>query len=227
MKLLERSEYLEHLRSAFGQVVLGSGFNVFIAGEAGIGKTALVREFLAELESPYLLLEGYCDSLYAARPLGPLFDIAPQMGELFVQLLKENPNRTQIFPAALEGIDNQSKPVILLIEDIHWADGATMDFVRFLSRRVRQVQCLFILTLRDNELPHAHPYTRLLGDLPPTDYQKLVLTPLSRKTVATLADAAGRSGDEVYHLTAGVPYYVSEVLASYHRGVPETVRDSI
>ncbi len=227
MKLLERSEHMDQLRSAFQEVIAGRGRSVFIAGEAGIGKTALVRQFISEIDTPYLLLEGYSDSLFAARPLGPLFDIAPLLGDDFVRLLKENPSRNLIFPAALEALNSQGAPVILFFEDIHWADEATLDFIRFLARRIKQIQCLFILTLRDTELPSGHPYRMILGELPPTDYQKIILPPLTPGTVQTLAEEAGREGSEVYQLTGGIPYFVREILASYHLGIPETVRDSI
>ena len=227
MQLLERTECLEVLKRAFHQTRAGRGQNVFVVGEAGIGKTAVVRQFLSDLDSPYLLMEGYCDSLFAARPLGPLFDIAPLLGEQFVQLLRENPNRVMIFPALLEALGDQTRPVILWFEDIHWADEATLDLIRFLARRIHQTQCLFILSLRDTELPGTHPYRQLLGELNPEDVFKIMLSPLSRETVNALADSAGRNGEEVYHLTAGVPYYVREILSSYHLNIPETVRDSI
>jgi DNA-binding CsgD family transcriptional regulator len=227
MELLERSESLEKLKSAFEQAILGRGQTIFISGEAGIGKTALVRTFLRQHKDRYILLEGFCDHLFAARPLGPLFDIAPRLGDHFAEILKSNAGRDQIFPAALDALESQTKPVILFFEDIQWADEATLDFIRFLARRISQLPCLFIMTLRDTEIQSNYAYRVILGELPPTDYVKLQLQPLSKTTVDAMSQHAGKNGEEIYRLTAGIPYYVSEVLASYHNKIPETVRDSI
>ena len=227
MELLERSDSLEKLKSAFEQAIMGKGQTVFISGEAGIGKTALVRAFLKQQKDRYILLEGFCDNLFAARPLGPLFDIAPKLGNHFEDILKANVGRDQIFPAVLDVLESQAKPVILLFEDIQWADEATLDFIRYLARRISQLPCLFIMTLRDTEIQDNYSYRVILGELPPTDYTKLQLQPLSKSTVDSMATHAGKNGEEIYKLTAGIPYYVSEVLANYHNKIPETVRDSI
>lgn len=227
MELLERNEQIKALSEAFRRVQEGVGKTIFIEGEAGIGKTALVRTFLEELQSPHLLLEGFCDSLYAARPLGPIFDIAADLDGDFRNLLRENASKNDIFSTAYELLGNQTMPVILLFEDIHWADAASLDFIRFLSRRIRRIPCMFILTLRENELQESHPYRHLLGDLPPTHIHKIILKPFSIETVASLAEVQGRSGEEVFSLTGGIPYYVTEVLSSYHKGIPENVKDSI
>jgi DNA-binding CsgD family transcriptional regulator len=227
MVLLERSDSLEKLKSAFEQAIMGRGQTIFISGEAGIGKTALVRAFLRQHKDRYILMEGFCDSLFAARPLGPLFDIAPRLGKDFTEILKANGGRDLIFPAAHDALESQTRPVILFFEDIQWADEATLDFIRYLARRISQLQCLFIMTLRDTEIHNKHPYRMILGELPHTDYMKLQLLPLSKETVGAMAEHAGRDGDEIFRLTAGIPYYVSEVLANYHNKIPETVRDSI
>jgi len=227
MELLERSESLDKLKSAFEQAILGRGQTVFISGEAGIGKTALVRTFLRQHKDRYILMEGFCDHLYAARPLGPLFDIAPRLGNDFAEVLKSNAGRDQIFPATMDALESQAKPVILLFEDIQWADEATLDFIRYLARRISQLSCVFIMTLRDTEIQDNYGYRIILGELPPTDYMKIQLQPLSKSTVDAMAQHAGKNGEEIYRLTGGIPYYVSEVLATYHNKIPETVRDSI
>jgi len=227
MELLERSDSLDKLKTAFESVIRGKGQTVFISGEAGIGKTALVRSFVKEQQGRHIFLEGYCDSLFAARPLGPLFDISSRLGSPLIELLKSNTGRDQIFPAAFEALESMIRPVILFFEDIQWADDATLDFIRFLARRISQIQCLFIVTIRDTEIPPSHPYRMILGELPPTDYLKLPLQPLSKESVLDMAKREGRDGEEIFRLTAGIPYYVSEVLATYHNKIPETVRDSI
>ena len=88
MELLEREKYLNDLTEYYHQIESGRGRSIFLMGEAGIGKTSLVNHFLKKVETKSLIYAGACDSLFTPRPLGPLFDIAEQFDEDFIDLLR-------------------------------------------------------------------------------------------------------------------------------------------
>jgi len=228
MELLERSSYLNNLSDYYREVEKGCGHTVFLTGEAGVGKTSLVNHFIRRIGGKAITYTGACDSLFTPRPLGPLFDIAGQMDTELAALLKNEKDRSHIFAALLERLSFSAKPVILVFEDIHWADEATIDLIKFLARRIAHYRCLFLLTYRDDEIPARHPLKTIFGELPAGHFSKTGIERLSREAVNDLALAKGYvSGDEVYSLTSGNPFYVTEILASYSPGIPERVKDSI
>jgi DNA-binding CsgD family transcriptional regulator len=114
-----------------------------------------------------------------------------------------------------------------VIEDIHWADEATLDLVKFLARRIHRMPALLILTYRDDEIDSDHPLRLVLGDLPARDVVRLQLPPLSEDVVTALAKQAGRATEQLYATTGGNPFYVTEVLASHAPGIPVTIRDAV
>src|SRR6185503_3338033 len=116
---------------------------------------------------------------------------------------------------------------LIVFEDIHWADEATLDFIKFLARRINRLHCLFILTYRDDEIHSHHPLRNVLGQLPPDSFTRLQLTPLSKQAVEKMAGEKGYNGEDVYSISGGNPFYVNEILASYSQGVPDNVKDSI
>ena len=227
MKLLERDSSLDQLRAIYRELDDGRGHSIFITGEAGIGKTALVNTFLQEVGHRNPVLLGMCDSLFTPRPLGPLYDISLQLGEDFRALLGSEPDKSIIFTHFIQQLNQLNGPAILVFEDIHWADAATLDLIKFLGRRINRLPCMFVLTCRDRELNREMPLPVLIADLPPDHYTRLSLEPLSEKAVDRLAQQAGYSGQEVYQLTRGNPFFVREILADYSLGIPETVKDSV
>lgn len=228
MELLERSRYLDDLAGHYRGVEEGNGHTIFLMGEAGIGKTSLVNHFLKEVESSAVIYSGSCDSLFTPRPLGPLFDIAGQLGGDFLDFLRIEKDRSQIFSALVQRLSSSLKPVVLVFEDIHWADEATVDLVKFLARRIYHHRCLFLLTFRDGEIHTGHPLSSIFGELPSGHFSKVLIDRFSRDTVDHLCAKKGyTTGRKVYDLTGGNPFYVSEILASYSLGIPERVKDSI
>jgi DNA-binding CsgD family transcriptional regulator len=228
MELLERDKYFDDLADYYQLVSDGIGHTVFLTGEAGIGKTSLVNQFAKKIGHEAIILSGACDSLFTPRPLGPLFDIARQIGQNFNNLLKIEKDRSVIFAALVEYLSSAQNPVVLLFEDIHWADEATLDLIKFLARRIHRYKCLFLLTYRDNELGAGHPLCKIFGELPPPHFSKISIAQFSKETVARLALQRGYgSGDQLYNLTGGNPFYVMEVLGSKTSTIPERVKDSI
>jgi predicted ATPase len=191
MELVEREQFLEELAAAFTEVTAGKGQFVLVSGEAGIGKTSLVERFAETHQEQARLLWGACDALFTPRPLGPLYDIAPKAQSNLLTLLEDEAPRASILAAVLEEMDGRT-PSIFVIEDIHWADEATLDLLKFLGRRVNRVKSMLVATYRDDEVGADHPLILVLGNLPHRSISRLRLPPLSEAGVNTLAARAGR-----------------------------------
>ena len=227
MELLERASQLQALNAALSQVKAreGQGCVALVYGEAGIGKTALVEHFLNEHKTKWRILQGACDSLFTPRPLGPLYDIALQVQGKLISLLDSESPRTAIFSACLNELQQQA--TILVIEDIHWADEATLDLLKYLGRRIRQTVSLMILTYRDDEVGADHPLRILLGDLATSHaLHRVPVSPLSKGAVHELAKNKQVDSIKLHRLTNGNPFFVTEILA-VESGIPETVRDAV
>ena len=227
--LLERERELAALDALLGEIAAGQGRIALVTGEAGIGKTALVERFLAQAREqrhpPARILWGACEALFTPRPLGPLYDIAQQAPTPLRALLEGDANRSTLFSAVLDELIQA--PTILVIEDIHWADEATLDLLKYLARRIHRTATLLILTYRDDEVSRDHPLRLVLGDLPTRDVTRVRLLPLSEAAVATLAKQAGRSTGQLYAVTGGNPFFLTEVLASDAPGTPTSVSEAV
>ncbi|MEO6000997.1 MAG: AAA family ATPase [Chitinophagaceae bacterium] len=227
MELIERAGFLAVLRSKFEDIADGEGHCILLSGESGIGKTSLVRAFCKEKKNDCKIYQGTCDALFTPRPLAPLFDIALQIRSDLWHDSGDITDRTLFFTSFFHELSIQKEPILIVFEDIHWADEATMDFIKFLARRITQLRCFFILTYRDNEIHSGHPLRNVLGQLPPDSFTRLQLAPLSRHAVEMMAEEKGYSGENVYSISGGNPFYVNEILASYSLGVPDNIKDSI
>src|SRR5580692_580055 len=199
----------------------GEGHCIMLSGEAGIGKTALVREFCQEHRHHAKVYIGTCDALFTPRPLAPVYDVIWQIWEDFPD------DRSTLFTDFFHRFDHLPGPSLLVFEDIHWADEATIDFIKFLARRITRLRCLFILTWRDEEVHTGHPLRQLLGQLPPHLFTRIQLPPLSEAAVGNLAKTRGYRGEDVYGISGGNPFYVNEILASYSPGIPDNIKDTI
>jgi len=227
MELIERDDFLVLLNNGFRKAALGEGHCFFISGEAGMGKTSLVKAFLKQVENKSIEYTGACDSLFTPRPLAPLYDLALQIKQDWTDKIHSIVSRTELFARFVQRLTHQDKPVILVFEDIHWADEATLDFIKFFARRIGRAKCLFILTFRDDEISEQHPLRNVLGGLAPDTFSRIQLTPLSLEAVHKLADEKGYDAENVYGITGGNPFYVNEILETYSPGVPDNIKDSI
>src|SRR5580765_2194927 len=165
MELLEREQFFDELEAILGDVAGGNGRFVIVTGEAGIGKTSLVERFAEANKQNARVLWGGCDALFTPRPLGPLYDIAQQLRGNLITLLKDEAPRAAIFSAAFDELQNHTA-TLLVIEDVHWADEATLDLLKFLGRRINKLNSLLVITYRDDEVRAEHPLRLVLGDLP-------------------------------------------------------------
>jgi DNA-binding CsgD family transcriptional regulator/tetratricopeptide (TPR) repeat protein len=225
MELVDREQPLQELSQAWDQAA-GGGCLVLLCGEAGIGKTALVEAFISQRREIIRVLWGACDALFTPRPLGPLHDIAAQTGGDLQALLPEEAGAPALFAACLKEL--QTQRAIVVIEDIHWADEATLDLLKYLGRRIQRSGSLLVVTYRDDELSPQHLLRLLLGDLATAPgVRRLRLAPLSLEGVRRLAGTSAVNIESLHRLTAGNPFYVTEVLAAGKEGVPTTVRDAV
>ncbi|MCY1141921.1 AAA family ATPase [Actinoplanes sp. Pm04-4] len=225
--LLERSAELAALRGLLAGSAAGGRVAV-ISGEAGAGKSTLASAF-AEAAGPHVqMLWGACDPLLTPRALGPLHDIARRLGGRLRERIGDGP-RGEVFDLLLEALDRPpqaARPVVVL-EDLHWADEATLDMVAFLGRRLALCRALLLITYREDEVGPDHRLRTVLAGLPPGLVRRVGLPPLSAEAVAELARQAGRTAPDVHAVTGGNPLLVTEVLAAPAEGVPPTVRDLV
>lgn len=149
MKLIERAGFLDILQTKFEKIADSEGHCILLCGEAGMGKTSLVKTFCSEQKNNCRIYQGICDSLFTPRPLAPLYDIALQLGIDRLQNDGDISDRATFFIRLFHELSEQKETTLIVFEDIHWADEATLDFIKFMARRIARIHCLFILTYRD------------------------------------------------------------------------------
>jgi DNA-binding CsgD family transcriptional regulator/tetratricopeptide (TPR) repeat protein len=225
MDLLERTSFLRTLAEYAGEARQGSGRMVLVSGESGIGKTALLEEFQRQLPGSRWLW-GACDGLLTRRPLGPLFDIGSQLDGELAELCRKESARDRLFTAFLAEIG--SPGTVAVIEDVHWADEATIDLLSFVGRRLGRVPGLLLVTYRDDELGDDHLLRLVLGDLATQRAtRRMRMPPLSVEAVRALVGQRDVDAAELHRVTNGNPFYVTEILAAGWPSVPPTVRDAV
>jgi DNA-binding CsgD family transcriptional regulator/tetratricopeptide (TPR) repeat protein len=192
-----------------------------------VGKTALVRRFAESVGEADDVLWGDCDALAAPRPLGPLLDVAQMVGGQFAELAAAGALPHDVALALMRELSD-GKPTVLVLEDVQWADGATLDVLRLVGRRMEQLPALLVASYRDTELGPFHPLRLVLGELASGRASaRLRLQPLSASAVARLAEPYGTDADELYARTGGNPFFVTEALAAGDERIPPTVRDAV
>lgn len=233
-RLLERQAVLAELGAQSRHVARSGGRVVLLRGEAGVGKTAVIARFVSELNGSMRPLQGWCDPLGTPRPLGPLIDALVGLDTAAAAALSAAMDAADITALyeRLLGVLRAGQPWVWVIEDAHWADGATLDMLRFLARRIGAVPLLLLVSYRDDEVGPQHPLTLALGDVAScAAVSRIGLNPLSREAVAILAAGSGVNADQLYELTSGNPFCVTEVLAASpdvlsRGGLPRSVSEA-
>jgi DNA-binding CsgD family transcriptional regulator/tetratricopeptide (TPR) repeat protein len=230
MALLEREEPLASVAACADEALRGQGRLVLVAGEAGVGKSALVERFTTGLTGTRCYL-GACDGLFTPRPLGAFLDIASQIGGELAKLagrFDASAEREELFGLLLGEFAKPHRLSAFVVEDIHWADEATLDLLRFLARRIGSLPVLLIATYRDDELAASYPLRMALGDLAVQRCTRRVdLAPLSAVAVAALSADSGLDAAELYQVTGGNPFYVTETLRTGLDQVPRSAVDAV
>jgi DNA-binding CsgD family transcriptional regulator/tetratricopeptide (TPR) repeat protein len=225
--LFERDRELSILTELLADVQRErEGRLVLIGGEAGVGKTALLRHFCERPLGSARILWGACDALFTPRPLGPLLDVADTTGGELEALVESGARPHEVLGALAREL-KASAPTVLVIEDAHWADEATLDVLMLLVRRIEAVPVYVLVSYRDDELGREHPLRLVLGEFATSAaVSRLKIHPLSETAVAELAKPAGVDAGELYRKTAGNPFFVTEALAA-GREIPETVMHAV
>ena len=224
MRLLERESALADLNVALAAARRGQGRVALVSGGAGLGKTSLVRAFLADLDAGVAVREGACDDLLTPRPLGPVYDVSRQAGPALARALAAGDVQA-VFTALFDELAGGAVTVVV-VEDVHWADDASLDALAFLARRIERLPALLVLTYRDDDVPVEAPLRRVLGGLRSPVAVPVALAPLSADAVTQLAGKQ-ETGLRVHASTGGNPFFVTELLAAEHEGTPASVSHAV
>ncbi|MFF0264583.1 ATP-binding protein [Kribbella sp. NPDC004536] len=213
--LVEREFELGEVAAAVADAATGDGAIVLLAGEAGIGKSSIIRALPAALPGRHRMLVGQCDDLTPPRVLGPFRDIGAKLGPSFAAALLAE-DRSRVIDSLLAELSASKQPTILVVEDMHWADEATTDVVSYLIRRIDQLPAVLILSYRDDHhLGYDHRLRNVLALTARCQRHRLLRpSPLSLTAVRRLSLPSGLDPDEVFAVTSGNPLFVSEVVAS-------------
>jgi predicted ATPase len=227
--ILEREDELSVLTGAVRAAASGQGSVVLIMGEAGIGKSSLVEALRPHMPAEGRMFVGYCDDLATPRTLGPFRDLVGSVGTEFSLAVTDGSDRDRVLTALRTELDWAEHPTVLVIEDIHWADDATLDALRYLIRRIADLPTVLILTYRDDELNREHALHGLLGQASRSDHAlHLPLHRLSAGAVRQLSAGSTVDPADLFSLTSGNPFLVQELLASAQgERVPRTIVDAV
>ncbi|HKE98756.1 MAG TPA: BTAD domain-containing putative transcriptional regulator [Actinomycetes bacterium] len=225
VKLLERQAQLRDLHAALERARQGRGTTVLVSGEAGIGKTWLLRAFAARAGQAARVLLGSCEDLLTPRTLGPFRDMARDAGGALARVGGDD--RDGLIDALLEEMGFAQRPAVVIVEDAHWADDASLDVIRYLARRVDRLPAMLVVSYRDEDLPADHPFRRIIGSLAGPSVLRLELEGLSEGTVARLAAEVGLNPGPVVAAVGGNPFYLTEVLAAPSTAVPPSVHHAV
>jgi DNA-binding CsgD family transcriptional regulator/tetratricopeptide (TPR) repeat protein len=211
--LLERGAELAWLSGMVKAIEAGGpGHVVLLGGEAGVGKSALV-DALRTAHPELTTLRGECEPLFAPPPLAPLLGLVDAAAAPY-----------DVATALLARL--AAGPALFVLEDLHWADEATLDVFVLLARRIETVPCLLVATYRD-EAPTGR-LRIVLGELATArGVDRMRLAGLSREAVADLSEPYGVDAAELHRKTDGNPFFVVEALAAGSDAVPDTVRDAV
>ena len=223
--LVGRKRELEIVDARLSQLATSGGSVVLIRGEAGVGKSALVHEIAARHSARCRVLTGWCDDLNTPEPLGPFWDVAQESAPIEESL--SSGDRQRLWHDTMRLLSDPARPTILVIEDTHWADEATLDTIKYLGRRIARTNALLVLTYRDGEVDADHPLRRVIGELPSKQLARIRLDCLAPEDVASLLTGTHLALTDVLELTGGNPLFVTELVAGEGAEVPTSIQDAV
>ena len=227
MQLLERELQLGALHDYAADARRGDGRLVLVSGEAGIGKSSLVDAFVDSLDGTRI---AWCasDGMITPSALGPLRDVADQWGGAVQVACADGVPREARFSALLTMLREHDDLSVLVIEDLHFADEATLDLIGHLARRLRGIKALVVATYRDDGLTENRALRETLGEAATLrSTRRISLPSLTPGAIARLSAGTAHRPDEVHALTGGNPFFVAEVLRSDDGDLPASARDAV
>lgn len=230
IRLLEREDLLAQLHEHVRASRAGAGRLVLVGGEAGSGKTSLLERFRRELPGGTQVMWGACEAMAAPEPLAPLLDFAHELVENPPEFVGWRVRRYRLFSDVLASLRSSphSRCRVLVFEDLHWADEATFDLLRFMARRIGEAPALVLGTYRDDELSPEHGMRQLLGDVAASgSVHRLSVPPLSVAAVGELASEVNLDPETLHARTRGNPFFVTELLTTSGDGLPAKLEDAV
>lgn len=228
--LVERDGLLGELVAAATDAARGRGKIILVSAEAGGGKTTLLSALRSATRDTHSWVWGGCDALITPRPLGPLHDMAESLGSAVVAQLGQPSEPSELYKTVLDSLEQQQQPTLMVFEDVHWADHATLDLLKFLGRRIAFMNVVLLASFRDNEIGEDHYLRQVLGELPSAATQRVPLPPLSDAAIAQLAVEAGVEAAGIAQATNGNPFFVTELIAARRTSdaqLPSSIRDAV
>jgi len=231
--LVGRKREQAALRRALDEMLSGHGSLVLVSGEAGIGKTSLVEWLAIEADGEgCLVLTGRCYDLTETPPYGPWHEAlspVPDAADVFAgpDFARHDahdgqpPIFSQVRAALTDLVAN--RPLVLVLEDLHWADPASLDLLRTIARGLEHQSLLLLVTYRDAEVTRNHPLYSLVPLLVrEARAERLALHPLERAALRSLVaqryllpkQDAARLVDELARRSDGNPFFVGELIRS-------------
>lgn len=231
--LLEREAAINTFNNAIEESKR-AGKVLLLSGEAGMGKTTLLEHMREISKDTCNVYWSGCDPLFTPRPFAPIHDFARQFAPELFPLLNSNDKTantaSQIILAFFNRLERLDKPTLLIIEDVHWADNATLDMLQYIVRRISVVPCLLCLSYRVDEVTLEHPFSTVINLVPSAHARRTELAPLSLSSVRSLAKGKHSNPEKLYEISSGNPFFISEILATdqeLNQDVPSSVKDAV
>lgn len=222
VSLIERERQLGALDEAFAEP--SSGAVVMISGEAGFGKTSLISVLAERLDHRYRMMPTACEPVGIPAGFAPLFELLDDLPEDLVSDIRAASGRPAVYAGMLDLIKNEK--VVLVIEDLHWADEATLGLVRYLGRRIGPTGSRLIVTYRPEELDFNPQLRLVIADLGPLA-TRLDLAPLSVAGVARLIGGLDMDAEAVHAATLGNPFFVEEIARNPETELPPNIQNAV
>jgi DNA-binding CsgD family transcriptional regulator/tetratricopeptide (TPR) repeat protein len=221
-----RAQLVRAMSAHADAALAGVGGVLLVSGEAGIGKTTVTRALCDGRSARDRILWGACEPLATTRPLLPLLDFARSVGGELAAATASDEHRHDVFATLLDVLGE--RPTIAVLEDVHWADDATLDLLVYLGRRLSGLPALVVVTVRDPEPAGSRRLAEVLAHLrglPAT--QAIEVPPLTVEEIGELTGPTELDAAKLLRLTGGNAFFVSELIGSADPGVPGSVRAAV